>query len=764
MRRNDAEFLQRIRAAFQVEAREHLQVLASHLLAMEQAQDVDMEALESVFRHTHSLKGAARAAAFDEIEAVCQSLESIFVLAKRRSLQLRPHDYDLLHQATDLLGRLVEAGGAVAAGEPLERRQALARSLQALAMPGNAPPAPDREPPAQASSPIREEHGEPVTGSPGAVTRVATGELDRLLRSAEEMLSVKHGSQERLRQLTELQDGFAAWNKQWLAAQSGLRHLRRTAQAPALESAGGGRVSPHAAVLEFADWTFGYIKSLEARVGELTDAVARDRQSVGRQVDELLEQSKNLLMLPFGSLAELMPKVVRDLAKSQGKQAELVVEGSDLRIDKRILDRIKDPIIHLLRNAIDHGVQTADQRTSAGRPARARIRLAAAFLSGDKVEFVVEDDGVGPDLAALRRAAVRSGVAEEVAAGLDDVQALDLMFRSEVSTRPAVTELSGRGVGLAIVREEVEKLGGQVSVQRPGAGGARFRITLPQTLGAMRGLFVQSGGQVFVVPGLHVERVARVSRSQVRTVRNRPTLTLDGSVVWLAGLAEVLGLPSDRPAEETLLTVVFLEAGSERLALAVDDVIDDDEVLVKRLEPPLVRVRNIAGATVTPAGKIISVLNVADLFKSARLSRGMLRPGGEIAMPAATTPRARILVVEDSITSRLLLEGILNAAGYEVVTAADGIEAFTLLRSQHFDLLVSDIEMPRLDGFGLTARIRADPVLARLPVVLVTALARQEDRERGIDVGANAYIAKGSFDQRELTDAIRRLLALREQP
>jgi two-component system chemotaxis sensor kinase CheA len=572
------------------------------------------------------------------------------------------------------------------------------------------------------------------------------------------MLVLKHRGQERSRQFGEVEQEFAAWRKRWTSVQPSLRQLRRPA------GAADARSAPSAArVLEFVEWSMGHIKALESRVDSLSRSAAQEQHIVARRVDDLLLQSKSLLMAPFSTLVDWMPKMVRDLARSQGKQAELVIEGDDAQVDRRLIDEMKDPLIHLLRNAVDHGVESPAERAAAGKPEKATLQLEIRFASGDRIELVVRDDGRGIDTLAVREAAVRIGLVDAAAAELDDVEASDLVFRSQLSTRPAVTDLSGRGLGLAIVKEQAEKLGGQVFARSEPGRGCTFRIVLPQRLGALRGLFVRVGDATLVIPGMNVVSVARIAHSEAKLVQGRETVLRAGRVIPLMALGEVLRPRNYRGLEDTaLLTVVFIEAGSEVLALAVDDVLDEEEILIKRLEPPLQRVRNIAGATVRPSGKVFPVLNVADLVRSVRRAKT-----GEAARTtvARTQPaaKARILLAEDSITSRLLLKGILEAAGYDVRTAADGVEAFTALRTGAFDLLVSDIEMPRLNGFDLTVRIRADSALRDLPVVLVTALARKEDREHGIEAGANAYIAKGSFDQRELVDAVRRLLALGER-
>lgn len=338
---------------------------------------------------------------------------------------------------------------------------------------------------------------------------------------------------------------------------------------------------------------------------------------------------------------------------------------------------------------------------------------------------------------------------------LDDAHALDLAFRSEVSTSPIITEISGRGLGLAIVRDHVERIGGRIEVENRAPAGVVFRMVLPQSMATLRGLFVEAAGHPFVIPAAHVHRALRVPGTDVNTVGGRGSLQVDGQAFALARLDRLLGF-APRPESGDQFTVVLVGAGHECLALVVDEVLHDDEVLVKRLPAPLVRVRNIAGATVLPSGRPVPILNVADLAKSSRLDEapavardGSATVGEDLA--------CRVLLAEDSITSRLLLRGILESAGCEVVAVADGIEAFTALRSGAYDVLVSDIEMPRLNGFDLTSRVRADRKLADLPVILVTALSRREDRERGIDVGANAYITKGAFDQRDLVDAVRRL-------
>jgi two-component system chemotaxis sensor kinase CheA len=337
-----------------------------------------------------------------------------------------------------------------------------------------------------------------------------------------------------------------------------------------------------------------------------------------------------------------------------------------------------------------------------------------------------------------------------------------LVFEADVSTSPIITQVSGHGLGLAIVREKTEKLGGRVAIESRRGAGTVIRMIVPLTLATFRGILIRAAQRLFIVPTANVERVARFKPQDVQTVEGRRTLVLSGRAVALVELAEILRLPSGRRHDRSDVanTVLVLGVGEQAVAFAVNELLDEREVLVKRFTKPLSRVRNIAGATVLGSGEVAPILNVADLLKSAKSAGASpLAPDSTDSDSAEARAAAkRILVAEDSITSRMLLKGILESAGYNVSTAVDGIDAFTTLRTERFDLVVSDVEMPRLNGFDLAARIRADQILAETPVVLVTALESREDRERGIEVGANAYLVKSSLDQDDLLEAVRRLL------
>jgi two-component system chemotaxis sensor kinase CheA len=582
---------------------------------------------------------------------------------------------------------------------------------------------------------------------------IPASRLDAILLQVEEMLGAKLSAQQRALETAALHEPLESCQRTWGTMQ---QDIQRFSQLIRLDPARAAAVWENAAARfrELLDQGHEHLKSLQAAIISLAGCIEQDHRALERMLDNLLEDIKHVLMLPFSSLLEAFPKMVRDIARAEGKQVEFEIRGGEVEIDRRILAGIKDPLIHLVRNSVDHGIEPPAERLRAGKPERGRITVAISQIGGDKVEILVADDGRGIDTARVRAKAVASGlVSEDAAAGLTESEIHDLLFRSGFSTSALITEISGRGLGLAIVREKASEYGGSVSVQsRPGEG-TTFRLVLPVTLATFRGVVVEVQQRRFVIPTMNVERVLRVQREDVATVENRSSIAYEGRPLALVRLAEVLELPGAEEELPEVFPVLVLSAAGRRLAFVVDQVVNEREVLVKGLGKFLQRVRNVAAATVFGSGEIAPILNAIDLVKSAR--RAGARPA-----PAAPQEKraAAILVAEDSVTSRMLLQGILEGAGYTVKTAVDGAEAFAMLRTEPFDLLVSDVEMPRMDGFQLTAKVREHEELAELPVVLVTSLDSQKDRERGIDVGANAYIVKRDFEQSNLLEIIERLL------
>ncbi|MEX0743993.1 MAG: hybrid sensor histidine kinase/response regulator [Phycisphaeraceae bacterium] len=759
MAKKDDEFLKKLLATFAVEADEHLRAMSSGLVELEKAPASARRAelVETIFREAHSLKGAARAVNLTDIESVCQSLESVFAGMKGgggASAQL----FDLLHQALDALGGLLSpdaaAGGKPAFATLIRRLEDAMKEPAPARTKPSAPPSSAE--PAEPAEPAAAEPLPAARGPASGTVRISTAKLDAVMRQAEELLPARLAAGERARELREAGAVLAVRKKERAEIQSVLRALERPPRSAEKRNGATQERRKLAKLIEHLEAGNLFVKTLEGRLARLARSAESDHRALSGTVDGLLQGMKVMQLLPFASLLEIFPRLVRELARDRGKEVELSVRGGEIEIDRRILDELKDPLIHLLRNCVDHGIETPAARALKGKPPHGTISIAISQKDGGKIEITVADDGAGIDLAKVKAAASKLGILSAgEAEQLDEREALALVFRSGVSTSPMITDLSGRGLGLAIVREKVERLGGTLALETRVDGGTTFRIVLPLTLATFRGVLVRASERLFVVPAANVECAVRIAAKDIRTVENRETIPLGGQTVSLVALSDVLEIPRKGESAEAVQAIV-LGSGLARIAFQVDEVLGEQEVLVKALGPQLARVRNVAGASVLGTGEVVPVLNVPDLMKSAtRLAATSRAPAG--AQPVEAQKRS-ILVVEDSITSRSLLKNILESAGYQVATAVDGIDAYTALKTGAFDLVVSDVEMPRMDGFDLTAKVRADKQLSELPIVLVTALESREHRERGIEVGANAYIVKSSFDQSNLLEVIRRLI------
>jgi two-component system chemotaxis sensor kinase CheA len=757
--KND-ELLKRLLATFRVEADEHLQAISSGLLALEKTPSGAEAAsiIEAVFRDAHSLKGAARAVNLTPVESLCQSLESVFAALKNGRIPVSAPLLDLLHRAVDSLGNLL-AGDAATSPTLAPAVTALTRQLDQAA--SGVPPAVGTEMTStRASAETTAPRPPPAAMSAAAGTvRISTAKLDTVMRQVEELLSPRLAARQRALELHDTKATVAAWKKARAHIQPALRQIERSLTRSTSVNGSVRRRKELMKVLEYLEGEQLFIATIDERLAKMNKAAARDQRMLAGMADSLLADVKEMQLLPFASLLELLPRLARELAREQGKEVELAFEGSEIELDRRMLEELKDPLIHLLRNAINHGIEAPAVRTAAGKSSQGTITLTVSQQDSGKVELRVADDGAGIDgeevKAAARKLGLFSGGKDD---GLGEHEAFALAFQSGVTTSPIITDVSGRGLGLAIVREKVERLGGRVAVESQRGVGTTFHIVLPLSLATFRGVLVRVGERLCLIPSPHVERVARVAVPEIRTVENRETLVLDGDVVSLVGLGDVLEIPR-RAADHAAIhaPVIVLHQNEARLAFRVDEILGEQEILLKVLGPQLARVRNVAGASVLGTGQVVPVLNVADLLKSAvnHVAPPLIPAAAE---QTGTGTRKAVLVAEDSITSRALLKGILEAAGYAVTTAVDGMEAYATLKTAPFDLVVSDVEMPRMDGFDLTARVRADKHLAELPVVLVTALESREHRERGIDVGASAYIVKSSFDQSNLLEIIRRLI------
>ena len=508
------------------------------------------------------------------------------------------------------------------------------------------------------------------------------------------------------------------------------------------------------------------------QMGELVTkfkkAIGSDSSRLDLVTTALESGVKQLRLMPLSTIFNLFPRMVRDLAKTQSKEINFAIEGGDLLLDKRLLEEIKDPLMHLLRNAIDHGIETPAERQENGKLTAATLMIQVR-QTGSQTVIEILDDGRGLDIQRIKATAIKRGLYTKPELDLmstDKIQSL--IFASGFSTRTRVTELSGRGVGLDIVRTNVERIKGSVDVESTPDRGCTFRIVLSHAIGSSQVMIVDVRDRTYAIPVEFVDRMLLVNKADIFALSGTPTVQINGKTTTVAWLADLLSLPAVAPNSPDEVTrasksvaCLLLQSGRQQLALLVDRINDRQLISIEAPHPILKKVPHLSGSTILGTGEVCLVLNPLDLFVTA----GGEKPrapevGGDVsgtmAIVADTTPT--ILLVEDSLVIRTQLTRILKGAGYHVTVANDGVEGWEKLQAGKFDVVVSDVEMPRWGGLELTSEIRKHSDYQDLPVVLVTTLSKTVDRDRGLQAGANAYLTKGDFDQQLLLDTLTRLI------
>jgi two-component system chemotaxis sensor kinase CheA len=500
----------------------------------------------------------------------------------------------------------------------------------------------------------------------------------------------------------------------------------------------------------------GESASAHLRVGRmLKDSFGLDAASnaefneLSRSLNGLQDRAMRARMVPLATVTDKLQRAVRDLSRAQGKQVRWEVRGGDTELDRAVLTQLSDSLLHLVRNAVDHGIKPAAERTAAGKPAEGNVRLHAMQL-GSEVIIAITDDGDGIDLGRVREQAARQGVGSQ---DMSDEDALQLVFHSGLSTSKFVTDVSGRGVGLDVVRTNVEAARGRVEVRsRPGAG-TEFRIIVPITLAVLRCLLVESAGQRFALPFHRVVLSQGFDQSSQTRAEGRAMVWVDDQAVPVSSMADAVGLGSTEPSRGP---IVVLTDAVRRHAFQVDQLVGQRDVVLKALNRLLPPLPAVAGASVEPDGSILVVLDPPGLIQRARQThRGDPLP---VAAPSGGQPQRSILVVDDALTVRELQRNILERAGFGVRVATDGADALSKLAEEPSDLILTDIEMPNMDGFALTEAVRAHPSLANIPVLILSSRSSEADRRRGLDAGADGYIIKSGFDEGSLLTAVRRLI------
>ncbi len=742
---------QSLLALFHEEAQTQARVLSDGLLTLEHA-PTDTGALEACMRAAHSLKGAARIIGLQDGVDVAHRMEEWFVAAQRGELTLSAGHVDVLLGGTDLLLRLGQPNPV----EPVTRADVDAFVAGMPVSAGAAEPRPT------APAGVSGRDGEDATLRTAPTVPAEVDDRPVVhpgnARDPQRMLRVRADNLDRLLSLS----GESLVESRWLKpfAESMLR-VKRTQRETvhALDACYERlveRLDPdaHAAL----DGVRQMLGSLQQALGEHIDELDRfDRRSTSL-AQQLYDEALQCRMRPFGDATHAYPRFVRDLARSLGKRVRFAVVGEATQVDRDILDMLDAPLGHLLRNAVDHGVEPPGQRAAIGKPAEAVVTLEARHSAG-KLLIIVADDGAGIDLEAVRAAVVRRGLADTETAGrLSDHELLEFLLLPGFSMRDRVTDVSGRGVGLDAVHEMVKAVRGTVRVHNEPGRGARFVLQLPLTLSVIRSLLVEVGGEAYAFPLAHVRRTLELSRSRIGMLEGQQHFPFEGRPVGLVMAHQLFGTPAPDVAGESAAVVVIGD-GAETYGIAVDRFLGERMLVVQPLDARLGKVRDIAAAALMENGEVVLIVDVDDLLCSVdRLVRGGRLDKVQRGQGAAVQHRKHVLVVDDSLTVRELERKLLEKRGYAVTVAVDGMDGWNALRGTPFDLVVTDIDMPRMDGIELVTLIKRDAVLKALPVMVVSYKDREEDRRRGLEAGADYYLAKGSFHDEALLDAVQDLI------
>ncbi|WP_246199541.1 hybrid sensor histidine kinase/response regulator [Sodalinema gerasimenkoae] len=782
-----------LRQTFQVASEDHLQKLDAGLLYLEN-HPRDEAKLDELLREIHSIKGDAAMLGMTDMAQLAHEWEQQLLPVKQGTQAFDTALGDRLGAGIKALQQLVQEA---ATNSPAQL--SLLESLAALR--GESPGAgPTQGSPSPGGSAHLGDNSDLDEGNYRIDTiRVDTQNLDALMTTAGELTVTKIRIAHRLSEIEEVVTFWEDWARE--AGNTPLKFnvpLQNERQAIKLnqgmfalgmasetghsrgENGGGLDGATHAALLKFArvqEQTEARLDTLGKLVTRLQTGIAEDTARLETLADDIEEGVRTLRLLPLSTIFNLYPRLVRDLARSQGKEVRLQIVGGDTRADKRILEDMKDPLTHIIRNAIDHGIESPEERKRRGKPSTATITLRG-YQTASTIAIEVSDDGRGLEMDKIKKTALKNEVVSPTELeAMTPGQIQNLIFMPGFSTRSFVTEVSGRGVGLDVVRANVERLKGSVHVMSKPGQGCSISLQLGTTLATAHVLLLEvqhiyheaTGAtlprQSYALPVEFVQTAVMVAPDDIFSLEGRETILYDSQPISVVHLADILELPINREMQEAQksLACILLKVGEDWLGVLVDRLIDEQDAILKPQSKLLKRVRNVSGATILGTGEVCMVLNPVDIIKSVR---GVHRRSSQMSDAFAKvegvlkeeTKKQTLLLVEDSITTRTQEKRILEAAGYEVVTAVDGLDGYNKLRAGQFDAVVSDIQMPNLDGLQLTARIRTHPDYSELPIILVTSLATDEDRRRGAEAGANAYITKSSFNQDVLVETLQRLI------
>jgi chemotaxis protein histidine kinase CheA/ActR/RegA family two-component response regulator len=734
------------------EAREHLATLEQGLSDLE-ANPQDAELINSLFRSAHTIKGTSRMLKLGVITDIAHQMEDLLGALREGSLVFNGELARLLERCLDYVAGLVDR---VAAKEPLPELDAgISQALKA-ALGGSPADGPDGAEEQDAA-----QDGAETEPGPASAATDAPAPAPNTSASSTPTQAPAEGAAEVGAKPAKAADSVRV----------------RMDKLDALIKLMGEMVSNHARLQQLSQ----ELGLLSVQLLGQADAATQDRlaplRGMGDELRELVSnqdllmlqlngQALGLRMLPLASAFDNSARTVRELGRSLGKEVRCLISGADIELDRQMIAKLSDPLVHILRNAVDHGLETPETRLAAGKPRHGTVSIEAR-QDGSAVLLEIADDGAGLNLERIRGKAVQKNlISPEQAASLTEDQILDLVFLPGFSTSPIITDISGRGVGMDVVRRTiVDELHGVISVHSQAGKGSLFQIRLPLSLAVMRVMLCQAGGQAFGFTAQYIHELVRVSAEQRMNIAGRDAFVLHNEFVPLVRLADLLGLAC---GEETAAAnrngdlVVVVRGRQSKLGLVVDQLLDERDMVITPLPAHLRGLPLVGGMVVTGRNQLVSLLQTPALIEQARRLRGESLAFASTSAKTQSQEPAKvwhILVVDDSLNTREIEKEVLEAHGYQVSLAKDGMDGLRRAQQQHFDAVLTDVEMPRMDGFSLTEKLRELPEYGGTPIIMVTSREKEEDKRRGIQAGADAYIVKGDFDQSNLVQTLENLLA-----
>ena len=814
------DFQKLLLETFAEEVKETIQALEGALLALEQAtHDAERQEQYSILaRRAHNLKGAAGAAGIGAIQSLCHALEDGLLAIAGTGQHPTAVVFDVLYQAVDAIRALATSEApeprveleeklrvlkdlmeskpaapppppivAAPAPEPVPAEVLLNAAPPApplaepvspapVEAPGRTPisatPLPPTPNPPESSPPVapptpaapveatpkKKDEADSTGSSAQRTVRIAVNKLDALTNQISEIITIRMKSEARLSDIREIDDNIGVLVREFQDVKNRL--------SATLERSG------HASILslELMDSFQARLNKLESRFMEFHRQALHEATTERLLTERLPEDIKRLRMRPFSTLEDVLKRTVRDASRHCKKQLRFELVGMDTEADQVVLDVIRDPLMHLLRNSVDHGVETEEEREALGKSKTGLIKLKVEGR-GATLHIEVEDDGRGIDPKLLRdRLRDRNLMPDAHIEAMSDREIIDVIFLPGFSTASSLGMVSGRGIGMDVVRQAVHLNHGSVSVSTVVNAGTTFRLTMPLTFATVQGVIIKVLGHDFALPMYSLDRLIRFPRQAITTVEGAPVVDFEGQYVSVVPLSDILEVPPNFQVEQertwdeddfidhsrqSMLFGAVVQANERRVTFLVDEFVGESEMVVKEIPRSLGKIKNVAGATVTWSGEVMVILDPNDLLESAL---GQTLRTEHTDWVADALPHLRILVCDDSLTTRTLEKNILTAAGYEVLTATNGLEALSLAEEHTFQLCVLDVDMPELNGFELASRLRAMPTYRDVPIILVTSRDTDEDKRRGLSAGADAYITKQSFTQRTFLESVRRFL------